>query len=111
MFYYEIVEDQKIKKTLSNNCFLATVEKYSHKKWLCNIGCFFPKTKAQIKFFLKTSVYFDVLGFGDIVKIESLLNKYGKKGDYIYTKSKKFMRIRNMNDVFICFRENLKSEV
>ena len=81
---------------------LAEYKPRQHYKFVASLGRVFPTTREQARNFK----WMDVLGKGDVVKIEALLNKHGYKGMYVFTKSKTFCRLSNTNQ----FVEALKKE-
>ena len=81
---------------------LAEYKPRQHYKFVASLGRVFPTTREQARNFK----WMDVLGKGDVVKIEALLNKHGYNGMYVFTKSKTFCRLSNTNQ----FVEALKKE-
>ena len=80
------------------NCNI--VKKRSHYTFLMTLGRCFPTTRNQAKYFVKNQIVLDVLNYEDVEMIEKLLNKYGFEGDYKYTKSKYWVRLRNHDDLY-----------
>ena len=81
-----------------NISMLATVPARGHYKQNMMIGRVLPTTKSQAQYFVNNG-WLDVLCGGDVKNIEKIMNKFGKEGEYHYTKSSKFVRLEN-DDVF-----------
>lgn len=67
----------------------------SHYKFVMSLGRVFPSTRAQAQHYIESDACFDVLNNVDVERIEALMNKYGVKGTYQYTKSKQWVRLCN----------------
>lgn len=74
----------------------------SHYKHIMMMGRVFPTNAAQARSF----THLDVLNADDVEVVEQLLNKHGLEGDYIYTKSKHWVRLDNLMQL----RAALKAE-
>jgi len=99
----EIVKEGKVTDT---NTLYETSKKGEHYSYRLEIGRLFPTTKTQAKAFVKGEYGLDMLGIGDVEKIEALLQKHGFQGKFKYTKSKRWVWLLNIND----FRTALKKE-
>jgi hypothetical protein len=88
---------------ITPHAMLATREAGQHSGSLLNLSRLFPTTQAQAKKWHG----FECLGAEDIQRIEALLNKHGMTGRYSLTKSGKFARFDNTNNIF---RKALKAE-
>jgi hypothetical protein len=78
----------------------------SHYRFTMRLGCVFPTTRAQAKYFITEDIWLDVLNGDDVETVESMLVKHGFEGDYRFTKSKKWVRLQNQIDL----HEALKKE-
>jgi len=82
----------------------------SHYKNVMSTGRLLPCSKAQARFFVQNNIALDVLNNKDVENIEALLHKHGFVGDYTYTKSKRWVRLINQNDLHLALKnEYLKS--
>lgn len=77
----------------------------SHYKFAMSLGRVFPTTKTQAMNFVKSGAVFDVLNNMDVERIEKLMNKYGVKGAYKYTKSKHWVRLCNTWQFCECLKK------
>jgi hypothetical protein len=87
--------------------FLFSAQLYppkSHYKFHMRLGRAFPATKSQAKFFIQNGIHLDVLNSADITIIEKLLRKHNFKGDYKYTKSKTWVRLQNINALYLALK-------
>lgn len=71
----------------------------SHYKELMRIGRVFPTTKAQAIAFIKMGVNPDIYNMDDVEFVEKELSPYGFVGEYRYTKSRRWVRLVNIDDV------------
>ena len=76
-----------------------------HYPFVMSLGRVFPTTRAQAQQFIKSDAYFDVLNNVDVERIEALMNKYGFKGTYQYTKSKRWVRMCNQWQFCECLKK------
>lgn len=67
----------------------------AHYKFAMGLGRVFPTTRAQAKHFVVSGACLDVLNNVDVERVEELLNKYGIRGCYQYTKSRRWVRMTN----------------
>lgn len=95
---------------VSESRMLAMMKANSHCQILIELGNLFPTTKAQAIRVVRCSnvACGDVLGKADVVMIESLLNKNGFEGNYKLTKSGRWARLINTNDVKLALRKEFK---
>ena len=77
-----------------------------HYKWLMKMGRFIPTTQAQAREFVRMGCSLSVLNYEDVQYVEELLNRNGFVGNYKYTKSKRWVRLINSEDL----RDALKNE-
>ena len=77
----------------------------SHYKLLMKLGRVFPTTKAQATFFVTKGLKMDVLNMDDVEIIENLLNKHGFEGNYNFTKSKTWVRLKNNQDLISALKK------
>lgn len=75
-------------------------------KW----GSVFPSTKTQAKFFVKERIEMDVFNNKDVERVESLLNKYGIKGEFKYTASRRWVRLVNYDGFYIALKKEYMLE-
>lgn len=78
----------------------------SHYKFIMRLGRVFPTTKAQAKYFITEGISIDVLNGDDVETVETMLNKHGFEGEFVFTKSKTWVRLQNQSDL----HEALKKE-
>lgn len=83
----------------------STKDAKGNYKNLMSLGRCFPSTKAQATFFITSGVCLDVLNVNDVMKVEALLNSHGLTGDYVYTKSKTWVRLTNNIDLFLALKK------
>lgn len=76
----------------------------SHYKFIMKMGGILPETKAQAKFFVSNGICLDVLNFDDVLNIEQILNRHGFLGNYVYTKSKRWVRLVNNSDLNLALK-------
>lgn len=79
-----------------------TYPKGSHTKGVFSLGIALPNSLSQLKKF----THIDVLNGDDVEKVEKILNENGFKGEYSLTKSKRWARLRNIDDL----KKALKNE-
>lgn len=96
--------DEIMASEVTEVAMLAEYKPRQHYKFIASLGRVFPTTKEQAKNFK----WMDVLGKGDVVKIEALLNKHGFKGMYVFTKSKHFCRLSNTNHFVVALKMEFK---
>lgn len=77
----------------------------SHYKLLMKLGRVFPTTNAQARCFVTKGLRMDVLNMNDVEIIENLLNKHGFSGDYKFTKSKTWVRLKNNQDLISALKK------
>ncbi|MBR6806144.1 MAG: hypothetical protein IKM47_06490 [Bacteroidaceae bacterium] len=82
-----------------------TMPARSHYKFTMREGRVFPTTRAQAQYFIKCHCRFDALNIDVVEHIEKLLNKYDLKGEYKYTKSKRWVRLINVWQLYDCLRK------
>lgn len=100
--YAEQIQWQELNAfTLSANTYAPR----SHYKFAMSIGRVFPTTRAQAQHFIKSGAYLGVLNNADVERIETLMNKYGLKGTYQYTKSKQWVRMCNEWQLCECLKK------
>ena len=92
---YSEIKLEEVNYTMSCN----TVKSGQHYKSTMMLGRILPTSKAQLASFIRMSTPLSVLNLKDCKVIESLLNKYGFKGIYKYTKSKQWVRLQNNEDL------------
>ena len=71
-----------------------------HYKFAMIRGRRMPNSAAQAKFFVDRRITLDVLNMDDVEYLEQLLNKHGYAGEYRYTKSKRWVRLTNIDDLY-----------
>jgi len=87
--------------TFSCNTYLAR----SHYKMLMLLGRVFPMTKAQAHHFISNGICLDVLNADDVAIVENQLNSQGFSGNYSYTKSKSWVRLKNQEDLHAALKK------
>lgn len=71
-----------------------------HYKVAMSLGGVLPINKAQANYFITENCDLSVLAGVDVDVIESILNEAGLKGDYVMTKSNKWVRLKNIQDFY-----------
>lgn len=71
----------------------------SHTRDIMKMGRTLPCCKSQVQYYVSNVFEIDVLNREDVEKLEMLLNKHGLYGEYKWTKSGRWVRIQNINDV------------
>ena len=88
---------QLLKPANISNCI--TLKAKSHYKELMKLGRCLPSTPSQAKFFVSNEIRLDILNSRDVLMVETILNKHGYEGDYKFTKSTKWVRLQNNDDL------------
>jgi hypothetical protein len=92
---------KKSELNLTKQGFMFSCKQFAgHYKSIMKLGRCFPSSKAQANFFISIGVHFDAMNYDDVEFIENILNKYGYNGNYKYTKSKNWVKLQNMNDLY-----------
>lgn len=92
--------------TLEKTTYLSAMQDAKGMyKVLMKKGVRFPTTKAQATYFITAGCCLDTLNYSDVIKLENFLNKHGLEGDYIYTKSKRYVRLTNTMDLYLAIKK------
>ena len=67
-----------------------------HYKYLMDLGCILPTTRAQARYFVANRCKFDVLNIVDVERLEGIFSKFGGAGEYKYTGSRRWVRLVNV---------------
>jgi hypothetical protein len=86
-------------ENVNYNMSCNTVKCGQHYKFTMRLGRMFPTTKAQAVYFASQGICLGALNANDVDMIEKLMNKHGFEGDYKYTKSKVWVRLKNNDDL------------
>lgn len=75
----------------------------THYKSLMRLGRVWPTTKAQARYYISCPSI-DVLNYEDVQAVEALLNRHGFTGQYSYTKSGRWVRLVNNNNLITALK-------
>ena len=80
------------------NMMYVQKSKGEHNGFSIKMGKLIPTHKAQALKVARAGVAPDVLNLNDVKLIEEVMNEFGFKGKYKYTKSKAWVRLQNYTE-------------